>query len=155
MVALCPLGTAGLFGPVSKEALLFFPRTYLIMREEAKAWLEQAEADFESAKGLLGIKRYYLVALLCQQAVEKGFKAIIIEKKKEQAFSHSLPFLGKEAGVPESKMSFLRRLSPYYIISRYPDSTGAKPFELVDREIAESILKGAEEVMQWIRIQLK
>jgi len=125
------------------------------MREEAGAWLEQAEEDFESAKGLLSIKRYYLVAFLCQQAIEKGFKALILEKKKEQNFSHSLPYLGKEAGVPSSKMSFLRRLSPYYVISRYPDATGAKPFELVDQQIAEGLVKESGEVMKWIKSQLK
>ncbi|TDA33417.1 MAG: hypothetical protein DSO04_00755 [Hadesarchaea archaeon] len=37
----------------------------------------------KSAEGSLRIKRYYVVAFLCQQAVEKALKALYLEKRRE------------------------------------------------------------------------
>ncbi|HLD75480.1 MAG TPA: HEPN domain-containing protein [Candidatus Norongarragalinales archaeon] len=54
------------------------------MREEAKLWLEQAAEDLDSAAANLQIRKYYVCAFFCQQAVEKALKALAIEKIREQ-----------------------------------------------------------------------
>ena len=46
------------------------------MRKEAENWWKQALKDFEVAGKNLEIDQYYIVAFLCQQAVEKGLKAL-------------------------------------------------------------------------------
>jgi HEPN domain-containing protein len=69
------------------------------MRREAELWWRQAVEDLKSAEGNLRIERYYVVAFLCQQAVEKALKAL--EKRRESPGStHSLVFLGKKLKLP-------------------------------------------------------
>lgn len=53
------------------------------MRKETENWWKQAEEDLDSAQKNLEIKKYYLVAFLSQQAVEKGLKALILFKSKK------------------------------------------------------------------------
>lgn len=89
------------------------------MRPEIKKWFDQADYDFESAKDNFKIERYNLVVYLCQQAVEKALKALVVKKEKEPDFflkSHSLIFLGKKVKIPENFHSFLRDLTPHYSI---------------------------------------
>ncbi len=48
-----------------------------------------------------------------QKAVEKGLKALCIQKNRESpGKTHSLPFLGKSCGLPEQYFPFLKRLTP-------------------------------------------
>ncbi len=126
------------------------------MRKEIQNWWDQAKYDFDSAKDNLKIKRYNLVVFLCQQALEKGLKALIQKKKRTpNIVSHSLIFLGKEAGVPEKHFSFLRRVSPQYILTRYPDAAEEAPYKLFDEEIAKEFLSKTEEIIKWIENQIE
>ena len=125
------------------------------MRKETKNWWMQVERDMKSAKNALKSKDYYLVAFLCQQAVEKSLETLILHTKKEFYLSHSLIYLGKSVDIPDTFHSFLRDLTPQYIITRYPNATGEIPFELYDEEIASRYLEKSEEVLQWIEKQLK
>ncbi len=131
------------------------PEKWSNLRNETKNWWMQAERDLKSAKNALKSKDYYLVAFLCQQAVEKSLKALILHGKREFSLSHSLIYLGKSVGIPDAFHSFLRDLTPQYTITRYPNATGEVPFELYDEEIASHFLKKSEEVLQWIEKQLK
>ncbi len=73
------------------------------MRKEVEIWLKQALKDFESAKKNLKIREYYLVAFLCQQAVEKGLKALFIHlHKKLPEKTHSLIYLGRKVKIPKN-----------------------------------------------------
>jgi len=93
------------------------------MRKEVKEWWKQALKDLDSAEKNLNIGEFYLTAFLCQQSVEKSLKALYIHKLKESpGATHSLIFLGKEVGIPEGYYSTLRRLSPDFVITRYPDA---------------------------------
>lgn len=125
------------------------------MRKETNNWWMQAKRDLTSAKNSLKSKDYYMVAFLCQQAVEKSLKTLILHTKREFYPSHSLIYLGKSVGIPHTFHSFLRELTPQYTISRYPNAAGEVPFELYDEEMASKFLKKSEEVFQWIEEQLK
>lgn len=121
------------------------------MREEIVNWLNQAREDFDSAERNLQIKKYYLVAFLSQQAYEKGLKALLMLKTKRIIFeTHSLIELGKLAKVPEEILYELRRLTPEYIISRYPDATESVPYENYDDNIAKDRLNRAEKFFKWL-----
>ena len=126
------------------------------MREEIRNWIEQAKRDLKSAENSLKSEDYYLCAFMCQQAVEKGLKAFLMLKTKERIFStHSLIELGKRAKTPDKIMDYLRKLTPEYTISRYPDVTESLPYENYDFEIANNQLNRAKEVLKWINIQMK
>ena len=125
------------------------------MREEIESWWRQAQRDFASAGHALEFKDFHLVVFLCHQAVEKGLKALLMLKKNEPAPpSHSLIFLGKETKAPEAFHSFLRELTPQYVLTRYPDASNEPPFELFDDARAKHFLEKTKEVIEWIGKQL-
>ena len=136
----------------------FLYSRYLVknMREEISNWWEQSKRDLISAENSLNSGDFYLCAFMCQQAVEKGLKALLMIKTKIRTFStHSLVELGKKAGISEDLLKDLRKLSPEYIISRYPDLTESLPYENYDIEIAKEQLERAGRVFKWLSTQMK
>lgn len=126
------------------------------MRTEIVQWWEQAKRDMLSATHALEAGDYYLVVFLCHQAVEKGLRALVMEKERSRDItSHSLIFLGQKAGVPEKFAAFLRELTPQYILTRYPGAGLAAPYELFDRRQAEKFVAESKEVLAWIGKRLK
>ena len=125
------------------------------MRKEIDNWLKQANKDLEVAEKNFEIKEYYSAVFWCQQSIEKGLKALIINKTKDKAIGHSLVQLGKEAKVPNDFFSKLKKLSPQYFLARYPDASEDIPFELYDEKITKEFLDISKEVLSWINNQLK
>lgn len=98
------------------------------MKETTKKWLPFAQADIETATILLSSKtksRWTNMLILwhCQQAIEKMFKAIIIEKSKELLQIHNLRRLREIAEIELSDDNFklIIEINQYYSQSRYPD----------------------------------
>lgn len=126
------------------------------MRKEIQNWWSQAEKDLEKAHWLYTGKHYDGTALFCQQAVEKAIKALILfTTKNKRVEGHSLVYLGTAAKLPSHFLPGLRRLSPEYFVSRYPDVTEEAPYELYDEQVAGEYLNLAKEVLQWIGPRLK
>lgn len=126
------------------------------MRKETKNWLEQSRDDFEKAKILFNSGHFDGSSFYCQQAVEKALKALIMSRSKERSVDgHSLIHLGKLAKAPQSYFSGLKKLSPQYFISRYPDVTEDVPYELYDADMAEEFMDIARDMLGWIGKQLK
>jgi len=126
------------------------------MRKEIRNWLEQGKNDLEKAKVLFKSKNFDGTAFYCQQSVEKTLKGLILIKTKEKKVEgHSLVYLGKIAKIPSSFFSGLKKLSPQYFISRYPDVTEDVPYELYDEKLAKEFLKISEETIKWIEKQIK
>ncbi len=126
------------------------------MRKEVELWWKQALKDLEAAEKNYKIGEYYIVAFLCQQSIEKALKALYIHILKESpGTTHSLVFLGKRLEVPKDLMSILRKVSPDFIITRYPDVAGDAPYELYDEEIARERLEWARRMIAWIKEKLK
>ncbi len=127
------------------------------MREEVKKWLNQSKYDFDTAKENFQNKRYNFVVFLCHQSVEKALKTLVVNKEKDPTVffkSHSLIFLGKKAKLPEKFHTFLRKLTPEYIVTRYPSEATEVPYELYDENIAKEYLDKTKEVLEWIEQQL-
>jgi len=126
------------------------------MRKEIENWWLQGKNDLEKARVLFKSKNYDGCSFFSQQAVEKVLKALILLRSKEKKIEgHSLIFLGKTAGVPDLFFSGLKKLSPQYFISRYPDVSEDVPYELYDETVAKEFLSTAEEVVKWTEKQLK
>jgi len=86
------------------------------MREEIRNWIEQAKRDLKSAENSLKSEDYYLCAFMCQQAAEKGLKALIIKKEKKLIKMHDLVILGRKIGLPENLLLNCEKLSKVYRI---------------------------------------
>jgi len=56
---------------------------YSAMEEITKKWLERAKYDLDTAGAMLTSRRYLYVAFMCQQALKKILKAIIVERGNE------------------------------------------------------------------------
>lgn len=105
------------------------------MRPEVQRWFEQAKEELETAKISYDAQKWFAAAFWTQQAVEKAFKALFIQSKKESpGTTHSLTFLARELGVPQEYLAFARDLTKEYYLSRYPDATEDVPFKTYNQE---------------------
>lgn len=126
------------------------------MRREIEIWYKQGFRDFENAKKNFQLKEYYLTAFLVQQSIEKVLKAYFLYKKEDFAQkTHSLVFLGSELKLPKDLLTNLRKINPDFIYTRYPDMDGVPPYEAYDEEIAKERLKLGEEVLEWLKKEMK
>lgn len=126
------------------------------MKEEIKKWLEQALVDLNAAKKNIGIKIYYLSVQCSCQATEKALKALFIKKfNKMPEKTHDLIKLGKVVGIPEKYFVALYELNPEWLPARYPDAAISIPYKDYDKESAKLHLSKAEEVIEWVKNQMK
>jgi len=126
------------------------------MKEEVKKWMEQANADLNSAKKNLNIKIYYISVQCSHQATEKALKALFIEKHNQMPEkTHDLIKLGKRVNIPEKYYEALYELNPEWLPSKYPDASNVAPVRSYDESSAKLHLKKAKKVLIWIRKQIK
>jgi len=125
------------------------------MREEISNWFKQAEADLKKAAVLYDSGDFDGTVFFCQQAAEKALKASCMKKLKETPKGHSILYLAKLVKAPGALFSGIRDLNPEYLISRYPDMAQGAPYELYDANIAERHKETAEEVLKWVRKQIR
>ena len=98
------------------------------MADAAKQWAAQSLYDIETAKAMLDAGRYLYVLFCCQQSVEKMLKALIAKRTRElPPRLHNLMWLAEVASltIPEDTAHLFRRLTDFYIASRYPEELEA------------------------------
>lgn len=120
------------------------------MREEALDWLESALVDLEEAKEAYKRGSHHLALFLAHQAVEKALKAYIMGfRRLRPPRTHDLVELLAATGIQlePGEMELLAELSPYYIISRYPNAGLRKPWREIARGTAQRLLAAAERVI--------
>ncbi len=121
------------------------------MREEARRWLAQGDADLAHARASIQAGFYFAAAFACHQAVGKWLKGAVIHLRRTlPPRTHNLVELGRVLEVPEDAMSDLRLLNPEYATSRYPDATNGVPAENYDERRASTLLEAAERVQRWV-----
>lgn len=69
--------------------------------EEGLRWLDQAEADFKTAKDCLEDENYYASAFFAQQAAEKALQIFLYSKGVRALITHSVTELLKESSKRE------------------------------------------------------
>lgn len=122
------------------------------MRVEAERLIKQAERDLENARKNIGIEAFEVAAFLAEQAVEKHLKAAwILVRREPPPWTHSLTELGDGLRVPREHRRHLVYLNPDYTTARYPDAANGIPYEVYDRETAESKVAAAEGAFAWLR----
>ncbi len=119
--------------------------------DDITMWWKQAQKDFEVAQSLCQIKHYYAAAFFCQQAAEKGLKALYMKSKHEKPTqTHSLVYLASNLGADRKYFQLLKNLSSDFITARYPDITESLPYENYTKEILDDYVKQMKELMEWI-----
>lgn len=126
------------------------------MRKEVEQWWKQAKKDLDTARHCNSSEDYYACAFFCHQAVEKGLKALYIEKiRASPGATYSLIYLATEIEMPDVFFSFLRQITPVFVTTRYPDAAYGVPYELYDETIAGEILDKSSEVIEWVASQIE
>jgi len=125
------------------------------MKKQVEAWIKFAEKDLLTVSEVIGMPELTNVAAFhCQQAVEKYFKAFILENEKPLARIHNLLTLYgtiKEIIDLGFDEDLLATLNDIYLEARYPGEIGllddgsmptvkqANQFFLFAKEITEKI----------------
>ena len=121
------------------------------------SWVELSDYDIKTAKAMQKAGRYLYVLFCCQQAIEKRLKAIIVKETKE--FPPKLHDLIRLLELTKISLNneqelFLRKLSNFYIETRYPEEMH-EINKKVNAKLAAKYLKDAEELIKCLNQQLK
>jgi len=119
------------------------------MREEALLWINDAERALKIAKENYSIELFEVSVFYCQQSLEKLLKGSIIAIKKSSFVkTHRLMTLynriSKEINLDEKLVDFLKMITPYYTITRYPDTAMGLPVEVITKDFARECLNKTE-----------
>lgn len=123
------------------------------MKQEVKNWWLQAKDDLEKARLLLDGRKYDGAAFFSHQAVEKGLKALYVEKYNDLLKIHDLVKLAREVGAPIEIVTKCSIITPVYFEVRYPEGD-EPPFNKVDLAKAQELIVLSEEVLKWIEKEL-
>ena len=128
--------------------------------KEALRWLDQADADFKTAKDCASAENHYAAAFFSQQAAEKALKGFLYSKGFRALLTHSvLELLTECAKFHENFLGLQdnsRELDRHYIGSRYPNFyPGGAPYTYYTKEIAQKCLNCAESILNEVKKYLK
>jgi HEPN domain-containing protein len=129
------------------------------MEKEILYWIEHAEYDLVTAEAMFESGRYLYVTFMCQQAIEKLLKAMIIKfKSLAPPYSHNLRRLAEIAGIDDQmaddQINFLDDLTPFCVAARYP-AYKVKMAKIATREFSSYYLKQTKEMFQWLSNLMK
>jgi HEPN domain-containing protein len=126
----------------------------LYMRNTTAGWLADAQQELEMAVVLFEHSKYRGACIHSQQCVEKGLKALILERGRRPARTHDLVELlnlvtadGWGVVLPMEAAVFLN--SVYR--GRYPTEEGLLPLGEPAEEDARRALSAAETLMKSLR----
>jgi HEPN domain-containing protein len=128
------------------------------MKKLADDWITLAEKDVKTASII--INEEYLtniVAFHCQQAIEKYFKAYILEQNRPLLKIHDLPKLYgiiKEIKDFEIDEDLLSIINETYIEERYPGELGLLPDGMPSKEQAHDFLEFTKDIEGKIKTEL-
>lgn len=108
---------------------------------------------------MLKSKRYLYVGFMCNQAIEKIFKAYFVkESQKQPPYTHKLIRLAEEGNLyklmSEKQKDFLDIISPLNIEARYPTQK-QELFEALNKDKCKEIINETEELIKWIEKKLE
>ncbi|WP_217957422.1 HEPN domain-containing protein [Acutalibacter muris] len=123
---------------------------------KAAYWLDCADYDLQTAKAMLETKRFLYVGFMCHQTIEKGLKAIFVQRRpdSELPYIHSLVRLANlskiSAEMSEEQLSLLDILSPLNVEARYPLNK-EKLLRSLTESRCENLIRKTEDLLIWIK----
>ena len=123
--------------------------------EKIKYWIDLSNNDFVVAETLIRNGHNLYAGFMCHQAVEKIFKGYFVKVKNETPpFKHDLEYLAQQSGLyellNEGQISFIERLNPLNIETRYPDYKN-KIAQYLTNEKTQSIFDQTKELLEWTK----
>jgi HEPN domain-containing protein len=121
-------------------------------------WLERVFYDLDTAKAMVQTGRLIYAIFMCQQAIEKCFKALLSYKDKEIIPIHNLRRLAELSGLidelDEEKLMKLDFLSSYYINARYKEDLQQLSRGITDKT-AQDFIHFSEGLVSWLCQKMK
>ena len=117
--------------------------------------LKQADYDLGTAEAMWQTGRYVYTAFMCQLAVEKALKALVVERTGDTPpKTHNLLALAKLAqpALTPEHVEFLAVLNMAGVGTRYPDLLD-EAIKRYPKELARDYLVKAREVIQCLKDQ--
>ncbi len=119
-------------------------------------WWRQALEDLKTAQLNIGIKRYYASVFFSQQAGEKALKAVFIHgRRRLPPRRHNMVELCRLLKAPRGVTNAAIELNPEYIVARYPNAAKGVPEQMYTKQLAQTHLHAAKEIVRWARKSLK
>jgi HEPN domain-containing protein len=121
-------------------------------------WLDRVTYDMDTAKAMLQTGRLIYAIFMCQQSLEKCFKALLAYKDKDIIPVHNLRRLAELAEVidemDESTLMKLDFLSSYYINARYKEDL-QQLSRGITASVARDFIQFSEGVIGWLCEKIK
>jgi HEPN domain-containing protein len=124
--------------------------------EKYAYWLQLAQYDLDSADTMYAGGKWFYVAFMCQQAIEKLCKGLYTfyvsdTVPKVHNIRYILSQVETKTALPvaDETYSLVDALSAYYLNSRYPDFTGQSTTR-ISKDTASYLLPKSKEVFAWL-----
>ena len=118
-----------------------------------RKWLERVEYDMKTAEAMLQTRRYIYAVFMCQQAIEKCFKALIAFLGGDVLPIHNLRRLAELSGLinqfNKDQLMKLDFLSQYYINARYKEDI-TELSRGITEEFSRDMINFSKEIIQWL-----
>jgi len=123
-----------------------------------QSWLKRVTYDIDTAEAMYATKRYIYAVFMCQQAIEKCFKAFMAFKGIDIIPIHNLRRLAEMSGMASafSKEDFKKMdfLSQYYLNARYKEDIEELSSQITD-VIVKDFLNFSKEKVQWLILKMR
>jgi len=124
----------------------------------SRKWLDRVVYDMDTAKAMLQTGRLIYAIFMCQQSLEKCFKALIAHQGKEVVPIHNLRRLAELAKVlhelEDPVLMKLDFLSSYYINARYKEDL-EQLSKGVTETVAKDFIEFTEGLIRWLCQKMK
>jgi len=121
-------------------------------------WLERVTYDLDTAKAMLQTGRLVYVIFMCQQSLEKCFKALLSYQGKEIIPIHNLRRLAElSVGINELNPDALIKLdflSSYHINARYKEDLQQLSRGITETT-AQDFIHFTEDLAKWLCQKMK
>ena len=124
----------------------------------SRMWLDRVVYDMDTAKAMLQTGRLIYAIFMCQQSLEKCFKALLAYKDRDIVPIHNLRRLAELADViheiDEPTLAKLDFLSSYYINARYREDL-QQLSKGITESVARDFIQFSEGVIAWLCEKMK
>jgi len=130
----------------------------MIDLRNSQKWLDRVTYDMDTAKAMLQTGRLIYAIFMCQQSLEKCFKALLAYKDKEIVPIHNLRRLAELNSViqelDEPALMKLDFLSNYYINARYKEDLQQLSKGITD-PVVRDFIQFSEGLIAWLCQKMK
>jgi HEPN domain-containing protein len=127
-------------------------------QKTSQKWLDRVAYDIDTAKAMLQTGRLIYAIFMCQQSLEKCFKALLAHEEKEIVPIHNLRRLAEQASLVQelndSTLMKLDFLSSYYINARYKEDLDQLS-KGVTEPMVQDFIQFSEGLITWLCQKMK